>query len=286
MRLVQFVRKSAPRALMLGAELGEGGNIVDLTHIAPTCLALVKGGQVALTVARDYLAKNPPCVDRSEVDIAAPITGMDKVLCIGMNYRDHCEEQGAPIPSEPLVFNKFPSCVAGPTDDIPLPACTQSLDWEVELVIVVGKATFPGLTKEEALNYVYGYTAADDVSARDWQLKRNGGQWLAGKAMDKFCPIGPALVTSDEITDPQNLNLSCTVNGSVKQNSNTRQMVFGVGEVVAWVSQFSTLLPGDIILTGTPPGVGAFQKPPMFLKKGDQVECWVEGIGSVRNRVV
>jgi len=286
MRLVQFVRKSAPRALMLGAELGEGGNIVDLTHIAPTTLALVKGGQVALTVAGDYLAKNPPTVDRSEVDLAAPITGMDKVLCIGMNYKDHCEEQGAPIPTEPLVFNKFPSCVTGPNDDIPLPGCTQSLDWEVELVIVIGKTTSPGLTKEDALNYVYGYTAADDVSARDWQLKRNGGQWLAGKAMDKFCPIGPALVTSDEITDPQNLNLSCTVNGSVKQNSNTRQMVFGVGAAVAWISQFSTLLPGDIILTGTPPGVGAFQKPPMFLKKGDQVQCWVENIGSVINRVV
>jgi len=271
---------------MLGAELGEGGSVVDLSHIAPNTLALVKGGKVALNVAQQYLDRNPPVLDRSEIEMAAPITGMDKVLCIGMNYRDHCEEQGAPIPKEPLVFNKFPSCVAGPYEDLPYPACTQQLDWEVELVIVMGKETRPGMNSEEAMDCVYGYTACNDVSARDWQLKRNGGQWLAGKAMDKFAPLGPAIVTSEEIPDPQNLNLSCTVNGVVRQDSNTKQMVFGVSEVVTWISQFSTLLPGDIILTGTPPGVGAFLKPPVFLQKGDLVECRVEKIGAVVNRVV
>ena len=155
-----------------------------------------------------------------------------KVLCIGMNYKDHCEEQGAPIPKEPLVFNKFPSCVVGPTADLPKPKCTEELDWEVELCVVIGKNTF-NVSKEEALDHVYGFTTAHDVSARDWQLKRftteltnsyllikyfrNGGQWLLGKAMDAFAPIGPAIVTKEEVGDPHNLNLSCTVNGQIKQ---------------------------------------------------------------------
>jgi len=287
MRLVQFVRKSSPRAIMLGAELGESGGIVDLSHIAPNTLAFVKGGKVAMEVAQQYLDKNPPVLQRNEIELAAPITGMDKVLCIGMNYRDHCEEQGAPIPTEPLVFNKFPSCVAGPYDSIPYPGCTEKLDWEVELVVVMGKETRPGIDSKEALDYVYGYTASNDLSARDWQLKRNGGQWLAGKAMDKFAPIGPALVTSDEIENPQNLNLSCSVNGVTRQDSNTCQMVFGVGEVVSWISQFSTLLPGDLILTGTPPGVGAFLKPsPVFLQRGDTVICKVDKIGATVNKIV
>merc|ERR1711935_25953 len=287
MRIVQFVRRSNPRAIMLGAELGEGGGIVDLSHIAPNTLAFVKGGKVAQEEALQYLGRNPPVLQRNEIDLAAPITGMDKVLCIGMNYRDHCEEQGAPIPTEPLVFNKFPSCVTGPRDDIPFPGCTEKLDWEVELVVVVGKETRPGIGKEEAMDCVYGYTASNDLSARDWQLKRNGGQWLAGKAMDKFAPIGPAIVTRDEILDPQDLSLSCSVNGVTRQDSNTCQMVFGVGEVVAWVSQFATLLPGDIILTGTPPGVGAFLKPePVFLKRGDVVTCRVDKIGAVVNKIV
>jgi len=285
MRLVQFVRKTSPHACLLGAELSDGGSIVDLTHIAPNTLDFVRGGQNALNVAKAYLATSPPAVTRADVELAAPITGMDKVLCIGMNYKDHCEEQGAPIPKEPLVFNKFPSCVVGPRADLPKPSCTSELDWEVELCVVIGKKAF-NVSKGEAMDYVYGFTTAHDVSARDWQLKRNGGQWLLGKAMDAFAPIGPAVVTSDEIGDPHNLDLSCTVNGQIKQNSNTSQFVFGVDDVVAWVSQFSTLLPGDIILTGTPPGVGAFMKPPQFLQVGDIVECKVEKIGSVINKVV
>jgi len=285
MRLVQFVRKTSPHARLLGAELSEGGQIVDLTHIAPSTLDFVRGGENALSVARDYLGTSPPAVARTDIELAAPITGMDKVLCIGMNYKDHCEEQGAPIPTEPLVFNKFPSCVVGPTADLPKPKCTEELDWEVELCVVIGKKTF-NVSKESALEHVYGYTTAHDVSARDWQLKRNGGQWLLGKAMDSFAPIGPAIVTAEEVGDPHNLNLSCTVNGQTKQKSNTSQFVFGVDAVVSWVSQFCTLLPGDIILTGTPPGVGAFMKPPQFLQVGDVVECKIEKIGSVVNKIV
>lgn len=285
MRLVQFIRKSAPNCLVPGAELGEGGAIVDLSHIAPNVLSLVQGGVTALNLVSSYLTSSPPALDREDLSLAAPITGMDKVLCIGMNYRDHCEEQGAPVPTEPLVFNKFPSCVCGPSDNIPFPSCTQQLDWEVELTVVIGKKA-SNINKDEAMDHVLGYSVAHDVSARDWQLKRNGGQWLAGKAMDNFCPMGPAVVTRDEILDPHNLNLSCSVNGVVKQDSNTKQLVFGVAEVVSWVSQFTTLLPGDLILTGTPPGVGVFMKPPQFLHKGDVVECKIEGIGSITNQVV
>eukprot|EP00092_Neocalanus_flemingeri_P014920 GFUD01016114.1.p1 GENE.GFUD01016114.1~~GFUD01016114.1.p1 ORF type:complete len:286 (-),score=72.16 GFUD01016114.1:135-992(-) len=285
MRFVQFVRKSSPQAVLLGAELGDGGLLVDLTHIAPNTLDFVRGGENAKNVAKAYLDTSPPTISRAEVELAAPITGMDKVLCIGMNYVDHCEEQGAPIPKEPLVFNKFPSCVVGPSADLPYPKCTEKLDWEVELAVIIGKKA-KDVSKEEAMDYVYGFTTAHDVSARDWQLTRNGGQWLLGKAMDSFAPIGPAVVTKEEIGDPHNLNLSCTVNGEVKQDSNTRQFVFGVDAVVSWISQFSTLLPGDLILTGTPPGVGAFMKPPQFLKIGDVVECKIEKIGSVFNKVV
>ena len=139
-----------------------------------------------------------------------------QVLCIGMNYKDHCEEQGVPTPKEPLVFNKFPSCVAGPYVDLPLPRVTSELDWEVELCVVIGKAG-RDVKQEEALDYVYGYTTAHDVSARDWQLKKNGGQWLLGKAMEAFAPIGPALVTKEEIADPHHLQLSCKVNNEIKQ---------------------------------------------------------------------
>jgi len=286
MRLVQFVRKSSPHAVLFGAELIDGGSIVDLSHIAPSSLDFVRGGENAMSVAKAYIATSPPSISRTDADLAAPITGMDKVLCIGMNYKDHCEEQGAPIPTEPVVFNKFPSCVVGPNADLPYPKLTNKLDWEVELTIVIGKKA-SNVTKEEARDYIYGFTTAHDVSARDWQLTKNGGQWLLGKAMDAFAPIGPAIVTKEDIGDPHNLNLSCTVNGVVKQDSNTAQFVFGVDEVVAWVSKFTTLLPGDIILTGTPPGVGAFQKPtPQFLKIGDIVECKVEKIGSVFNKIV
>jgi len=269
----------------VGVQLGEGGSVIDITHIAPTALQLLQGGEDMGAAVRDYVAGSPPTIDADNIVLQAPITNMDKVLCIGMNYTDHCEEQGAPIPKEPLVFNKFPSCVTGTGADLPHPKCTNQLDWEVELTIVVGKKG-SNVAVEDAMDYVYGYTVAHDVSARDWQLKRNGGQWLVGKAMDKFCPIGPAIVTKDDISNPSNLDLSCSVNGVIKQNSNTSNLVFGVPELVSWVSQLTTLLPGDIILTGTPPGVGVFMKPPQFLHPGDVVKCWVQNIGTIENTVV
>ena len=182
-----------------------------------------------------------------------------------MNYKDHCEEQNKPTPDEPVVFNKFPSCIVGPYDDIPYPEITKALDWEVELAIVIGKKGF-NIPIEKAAEHIFGFTVAHDVSARDWQLYRNGGQVLMGKSMDGFCPLGPAIVTTDEVEDPHNLQLTCKVNGEIKQDSNTKQLVFDTNQIVAWCSKFCTLLPGDVILTGTPPGVGFCRKPPQYLQ--------------------
>lgn len=286
MRFVQFSLRNQA-SVHLGVELGEGGDVIDLVQLpVKTALDLVRGGPELLEQVKRLISDNPKFrIPRCEVTLSAPIDGMDKVLCIGMNYKDHCEEQNAPVPTEPLVFNKFPSCVVGPFADIPYPEVTEQLDWEVELVIVIGKEG-KDISEADAMDHVFGFTVAHDVSARDWQLKKNGGQWLLGKSMDAFCPIGPAIVTKDEVEDPHNLRLQCLVNGISKQDSNTNQLVFGTQALVSWVSKFCTIKPGDIILTGTPPGVGIFKNPPEFLQKGDVVECVIEKIGSIKNRIV
>jgi len=285
MRLVQFQYNSRSAA-HFGVELLEEDVIVDLLETgAKTTMDFLNGGEEMKAKVQRAIDSKRFRVPRSEVILLAPITGPDKVLCIGMNYKDHCEEQGAPVPTEPVVFNKFPSCIAGPTDPLPYPEVTKELDWEVELAIVIGKRC-KNISEGDALDHILGFTVAHDVSARDWQMKRNGGQWLVGKAMDCFSPIGPAIVTPDELGDPHNLGIRCTVNGVTKQNSNTNQLVFNTEKIVAWCSKLFTLLPGDLILTGTPPGVGVFMKPPEFLKKGDVVECSIDGIGTVKNTVV
>jgi len=274
--------------LRVGAQLGQDGDILDLTNSLDvgSALEFIESGSEGLAKALNLINENESSkIPLSEVKLAAPVTKPDKVLCIGMNYVDHCEEQNKPIPEEPLVFNKFPSCIVGPNDPLPYPEITKELDWEVELVIVIGKSGFQ-IPKDKALEHVFGFTVAHDVSARDWQLRKNGGQWLLGKAMNAFCPLGPSVVTKDEIGDPHNLNLKCIVNGVTKQDSNTKQLVFKTEDVVSWCSKFCTLLPGDLILTGTPPGVGCFKNPPEFLKKGDVVDCYIENIGTIKNAIV
>jgi len=283
MRLVQFYNKNSSE-LKVGAQLGENGDVVELS--IGSALEFIESGPAAWKMVSSLIEENKLAkIPLSNVNLAAPITKPDKVLCIGMNYVDHCEEQNKPIPQEPLVFNKFPSCIVGPADPIPYPEISQELDWEVELVIVIGKSGFQ-IPKDKAMDHVFGFTVAHDVSARDWQLRKNGGQWLLGKAMNGFCPIGPSIVTPDEMADPHNLNLKCIVNGVTKQDSNTKQLVFKTEEIVSWCSKFCTLLPGDLILTGTPPGVGCFKNPPEFLKKGDVVECFIENIGTIKNAIV
>lgn len=224
-------------------------------------------------------------MNKSDVRMLAPIYGPEKVICIGMNYVDHCTEQNMPVPTEPLIFNKFPSCIIAPGEGINCDKETAELDFEVELAVVIGK-TVPRHTSEaDAGKYIAGYTVAHDVSARDWQLQKNGGQWLLGKTFDTYAPLGPAIVTPDEL-DLADLRVTCRLNGKTVQDSSTKQLVFSPQQCIAWIAQFCTLKPGDVIQTGTPPGVGCFRKPQLWMKAGDVCECEIEGIGSISNPIV
>jgi 2,4-didehydro-3-deoxy-L-rhamnonate hydrolase len=205
-------------------------------------------------------------------------------IAIGLNYADHAAETGAPIPAEPIVFNKAPSCIVGPNDDVIIPRGSQKTDWEVELAIVIGeRASYVGAN--EALDYVAGYCVCNDVSEREYQLER-GGTWTKGKGCPTFGPLGPWLVTKDEIPDPQNLSMWLDVNGERMQNGSTRTMIFNVSQIVSYVSHFMILEPGDVITTGTPPGVGMGMKPQRYLKAGDVVSLGIEGLGEQRQRFV
>ncbi|NXK43662.1 FAHD2 protein, partial [Piprites chloris] len=224
-------------------------------------------------------------VPRGATRLLAPVGDPEKLICVGLNYRDHCQEQGLRVPKEPVIFSKFPSAITGPFDDIVHPQDSTEVDWEVELAAVIGKRG-RHIEESAALEHVVGFTVANDVSARDWQMRRNGRQWLLGKTFDTFCPLGPAIVTREAVKDVHNLWIRCSVNGRPMQDSSTRHLVFGVPALVAWVSRFMTLVPGDILLTGTPAGVGVFRKPPVFLKPGDEVQCEIEELGTICNRVV
>jgi len=248
-------------------------------------VSFLAGGESLIKKAKACVESGKNVLKPSDVKIISPITDPDKIICIGMNYVDHCTEQNLPVPTEPILFSKFNNTITGPTDDIPYPDETKELDWEVEMAIVIGKEG-KNITKEKAMDHVFGYTAAHDVSARDWQMHRNGGQFLIGKSMDGFCPLGPALVMKEDIKDPHNLKVWTLVNGVTKQDSNTNQLVFKTEELLVFISRFFTLRPGDTILTGTPPGVGVFRKPPEFLKRGDVVEIGIESIGKLVNKIV
>lgn len=287
MRFVQFLIGDRQ---CIGLELSAGGDIINLNDadnkIPYNMRSFIEGEKLMYSVAQRALEKKSNIIKRGSVKILAPVTSCDKVLCIGMNYKDHCEEQNAPVPVEPVIFNKFPSCIIGPVDDLSYPKESKCLDWEVELVIVVGKEA-KNVQVSDAMEYVFGYTIANDLSARDWQLEpgKNGGQWTIGKAMDGFCPLGPAIVTPDELGDAHNLGLRCRVNGVTKQDSNTNQLVHKTQQIIAFITRFMTLKPGDLILTGTPPGVGCFRKPPEYLKVGDVVEVEVDKIGTVTTKL-
>jgi 2-keto-4-pentenoate hydratase/2-oxohepta-3-ene-1,7-dioic acid hydratase in catechol pathway len=205
-------------------------------------------------------------------------------IAIGLNYADHAAETGAPIPAEPIIFNKAPSCIVGANDDVILPRGSQKTDWEVELAIVIGeRASYVGAN--ESLDFVAGYCICNDVSEREYQMER-GGTWTKGKGCPTFGPLGPWLVTKDEISDPQNLSMWLDVNGERMQTGSTSTMIFNVAQIVSYVSHFMILEPGDVITTGTPPGVGIGMKPPRFLKPGDVMTLGIEGLGEQRQRVI
>jgi 2-keto-4-pentenoate hydratase/2-oxohepta-3-ene-1,7-dioic acid hydratase in catechol pathway len=209
------------------------------------------------------------------------------ILCIGLNYKFHAEESGMAIPENPILFIKNPAAVQNPSDPILLPThlVSDSVDYECELAVIIGK-TAKNVSKENALDYVLGYTCANDVSARDWQKNGGGGQWCRGKTFDTFCPLGPVLVTTDEIANPNALGIKTILNGQTVQDWNTNDMIFDVPTLIAFLSADTTLLPGTVIITGTPQGVGMARKPPLFMKSGDSVTIEIEGIGSLTNPVV
>ncbi len=232
---------------------------------------------------RTFLATNPrEDIVAPSVRYGAPVAKPEKIVCIGLNYRDHANETGATIPSEPIIFMKAPNCVIGPDDEILVPRGSTKTDWEVELGVVIGTRARYLSSPEEALNYVAGYCISHDVSEREFQLER-GGQWDKGKCCETFNPLGPWLVTPDEIDDPQHLGLRLSVNGVTRQNGSTRDMVFDVAYLIWYVSQFMVLEPGDLINTGTPAGVSLGHDDVPYLKAGDVVELSIDGLGSQRS---
>ena len=235
--------------------------------------------KIGIKKLRSWLNKNKekcPIINNN-IRIGPPISRPSKIVCVGLNYAKHAAESGMNIPDEPVLFFKSSSAITGPYDPIIIPKNSSKTDWEVELAIVIGKrASY--VSKEDALNYIAGYVLHNDVSEREFQIERSG-QWVKGKSCDSFAPIGPFIATADEIENPNNLNLWLKVNGEEMQNSNTSDFIFNIEEVVSYISQFMTLIPGDIISTGTPFGVGLGLNPPKYLKEGDIVELGIEGLG-------
>jgi len=217
--------------------------------------------------------------------LGACVAAPSKFIAIGLNYSDHAKESGNPIPEHPVVFFKSQTCIVGPDDNVMIPKDSTQLDWEVELGVVIGR-TARYVEEKDALKYVAGYCVINDVSERDFQLKKGGSQWNKGKGCDTFGPIGPWLVTTDEIRDPQGLGMWLDVNGQRRQTGNTKTMIFGVARLVADLSRYMTLLPGDVITTGTPPGVGLGMKPPVWLEAGDVMTLGIDGLGEQRQKVV
>jgi 2-keto-4-pentenoate hydratase/2-oxohepta-3-ene-1,7-dioic acid hydratase in catechol pathway len=251
----------------------------------PDLISVLAGGAQALAKIENWTYE-PPAeaqLPLGSVTLLAPIPRPPKFICVGLNYRDHAIESGLPIPEIPIIFSKFSNTVIGPGAPIVLPKNSTKPDYEAELAFVIGK---PGrhIPAEKWAEHVAGYTIVNDVSARDFQLATS--QWLMGKTFDTFAPMGPYLVTADEIADPHVLDIGLTINGEVLQNSNTRELIFRIPELVAHLSSVFTLEPGDIVSTGTPPGVGSARKPPRFLRPGDDVVVHVQGLGELRNPVV
>jgi 2-keto-4-pentenoate hydratase/2-oxohepta-3-ene-1,7-dioic acid hydratase in catechol pathway len=260
---------------------------VDLQGIdsrLPGCLKTLLAQQDGLARAQAASAAGLTQQKFVHGQLLAPILRPEKVICIGLNYRDHAAESHMAIPNEPVCFSKFSHTVIGPDAEIRLPAVAKQVDYEAELVVVIGRRG-KNIAEQEARSHVAGYMNGNDVSARDWQIGRPGGQWLLGKTPDTFAPTGPYLVTADEVPDPHNLSIELRLNGQIMQRSNTREFVFTVDQLVAHISQLITLEPGDLIFTGTPPGVGMARQPPVFLKPSDVVEVEVARLGVLRNLV-
>lgn len=277
MKLITYWRDGAIGAGVIVDE----GTFVDVSA-AGDVLTIMADPQARQTAAQLAASGAPQAL--AEVRLLAPITPRS-LICIGLNYMDHCRETNSPVPTRPVIFAKFPNALANPDDTITWHAdMSTKVDYEAELGVIIGKPCFR-VSETDALSYVGGYTCVNDVSARDIQKGDSGGQWTLGKTPDGFCPIGPALVTADDIPDPQALDIRCTLNGKVMQDSNTREMIFNSAHLIAHISHFMTLLPGDLISTGTTFGVGVSRTPPVFMQDGDEVVVEIEKIGKLRNTI-
>ncbi len=262
--------------------IDDEGRLRDLSVAIETIDQLTLSPQ-GLNSLRSIAPESLPRVKGSP-RLGVPFTGISKIVGVGLNYRDHAKEAGMPIPSEPILFMKATTCIGGPFDPLVLPPGSVKTDWEVELAIVIGSVA-RRVAVDQALDHVAGYCVANDVSEREYQLER-GNQWDKGKGCDTFGPLGPWLVTADEITDPQDLHLWLELNGQRVQDGNTANMVFGCAELVSTISRYMTLLPGDVIVTGTPPGVGLGMKPPRYLMPGDTLRLGIDGLGVQEQAVV
>lgn len=278
MKLIRYGQKGAEKPGLLD----EDGAIRDLSHE----IADIDPGQLSadgLSALREIDIKDLPVVE-GKPRLGVPLSGIGKIVCIGLNYSDHVKEVGAQTPEEPIIFMKATSALTGPFDDIRLPRGSKKTDWEVELAVVIGDAAHY-VPEESAMQHVAGFCTFLDLSERAYQNER-GGQWTKGKSCDTFGPLGPWLVTRDEVVEPQRMGLWLDVDGRRKQYGNTELMIFGVSKIISYLSEFMTLHPGDVIATGTPPGVGAGMDPPEYLRAGHRLECSVDGLGAQNHFVV
>ena len=281
---MKLIRFGNPGAEKPGLQLADGRRI-DASGFGSDYDEAFFGGDglARLAAWADANAANAPIVEPG-TRLGPCVARPSKIVCIGLNYADHAKESGLDIPKEPIIFFKSTSSLVGPNDDVMIPRGSEKTDWEVELAFVIGKkASY--VDEADAMDHVAGYALHNDYSERAFQLER-GGQWVKGKSCDTFAPLGPFMATADEVPDPQNLKCWLKVNGVTRQNSSTAQMIFGIRTLVSYLSQFMTLLPGDVISTGTPPGVGLGFKPPIFMKAGDVVELGIEGLGESKQTAV
>ncbi len=306
MKLVTFIHQDTAR---LGAIINSpvGELVVDLAQAYAACLSCINPDAPPDEFPEDMLAllqsdgdiwsvtaavvewagsleaEEPFLFPLADVRLGPPLNNPSKIVCIGLNYHDHAREQGAEIPPRPLLFDKFSTAIIGPDDEISWPAeVSQQVDYEAELAVIIGREG-RHISVDEAYDYIAGYTIVNDVSARDAQYADK--QWVRGKSFDTFCPMGPYLLTADEVEEPHNLAIRCWVNGELRQDSNTFEMIFKIPELLAFISRTSTLKPGDIISTGTPDGVGVFRDPQVFLESGDVIEIEIDKLGRLRNTV-
>jgi 2-keto-4-pentenoate hydratase/2-oxohepta-3-ene-1,7-dioic acid hydratase in catechol pathway len=278
MKLVRF----GPAGSEKPGLVDQAGKIRDLSgHVAD-----ITGETISPASLDKLRALDPSSLPEAPADvrIGAPITGMSNFIAVGLNYADHAKETGAAIPEEPILFNKLANCIVGPDDNVIMPRGSKKLDWEVEIAFVIGQRA-QYVDEADALNYIAGYAVCNDVSERHFQAER-GGQWMKGKCFESSGPLGPWLVTPDEIDDLQNLDMWLDVNGKRMQTGNTKTMIFSIAHCLHYISQFMVLEPGDVVTTGTPPGVGLGMKPPVFLNVGDIMTLGIQGLGEQRQTVV